>query len=62
MDYMLLVKPGEALPQLNKTISISNYFNKGTVSIKVMKITSLRWNTAGSLIVEFKDKEVRMDG
>jgi len=53
-DFMVAIKPGNALPIPGALILVSSALGESTAfSVKVKKITNLRWNKAGAIVVEF---------
>lgn len=62
-NLMMVIPPGAALPNPGKTVEAKSYLTATIYEVKVKKITALRWNKDGQLIVEFtyssrKEKKV----
>ena len=52
-DLMMLVPPGAPLPNPGQTVEAKSALTDTIYEVKVKKITALRWNKDGQLIVEF---------
>lgn len=62
-NLMMVIPPGAPLPNPGKTVEAKSALTDTIYEVKVKKITALRWNQDGQLIVEFtyssrKEKKV----
>jgi hypothetical protein len=54
MDTLIMMVPsGAPLPNPGQKVEAKSYLTDSLYEVKVKKITSLWWNDAGNLIVEF---------
>lgn len=60
-QYVVLVKPGNALPAVGKDIPLESALTGRKYAVKVKRIRSLKWNSEGNLVVEVDGDRKELD-
>lgn len=57
-ELLYLVRHKEDLPSVNNTVKLKGMFDDSITDFKVKKITELRWNDKGDLIITIQGHDM----
>lgn len=61
-ESIMVIAPGQPLPNPGEWVEGSSGLTGKTYLIKVKKVTNLRWNKKGNLVVEFTYTQKKLKG